>query len=543
VFAAVLLALSTTASAAAPGPAGPAGATRAPAESDITLKDAVVEISAGSAEGADTLLLKFPSGAVAAGAPQVRDLDPALAARWGLSFSPAPGPRDGEARTWVVLVSAGKLPRNTDQERYLSVRWGDFSAVAPYRVRNTAPAPFAWDVDAATGEVTWEGPVLVELTAQVGAVPADPVRLVSATLLEEKTRRAFDPKGLKLCPDDADCAGAAFRLEANNSYRLTVRRISDAGPAPGEYVGSIVVAGGGAEAKTFPLRVHVTGFWWKFLGLLLILAGVAGALLTTVFIRHRLMRAHRLWPAALLTEQLTSVRNRLDAHPTVGDASRARVEALLEELSEARLEARRFVPPRIPAPWSASTQDTAAAYQTFLDGVAAWATVLAVISSGFSAVEAEEAREPPPDPAKVATVLAAIDALSSGPVAPTEEAARTAVAQQLASLRAPGGARALRAGLAGLRRLEAARPLSLRQVRSEAAALSLTGWAITALLSVLAGFLALVLMNPAFGQGSDLIACLLWGFGVPLAGQQLSQLSTSSVTRALGVDLPAPPSG
>ena len=63
-------------------------------------------------------------------------------------------------------------------------------------------------------------------------------------------------------------------------------------------------------------------------------------------------------------------------------------------------------------------------------------------------------------------------------------------------------------------------------------------WFLWAVLTLITGFAALILTNPAFGVPADYVKCFLWGIGVQMAGQQLQQLGPGSISTALGVSIP-----
>ena len=60
-------------------------------------------------------------------------------------------------------------------------------------------------------------------------------------------------------------------------------------------------------------------------------------------------------------------------------------------------------------------------------------------------------------------------------------------------------------------------------------------WIAWAVLTWIIGFVVLILNQPGFGVPLDFLYCLVWGFGIPAVGQQLT---ATSATTALGVTLP-----
>ena len=59
-------------------------------------------------------------------------------------------------------------------------------------------------------------------------------------------------------------------------------------------------------------------------------------------------------------------------------------------------------------------------------------------------------------------------------------------------------------------------------------------WAFVSVVTVLAGTYILVLGDPGFGSLRDLLACLLWGLGLP-AGTLLASTTTASIASTYNV--------
>ena len=81
-------------------------------------------------------------------------------------------------------------------------------------------------------------------------------------------------------------------------------------------------------------------------------------------------------------------------------------------------------------------------------------------------------------------------------------------------------------------------PLSAFHIRVEIQSITLLFWAAWGGLSVITGFIVLVMPAAGFGTVGDYLRCLLWGFGLPVAGQGLQTLTMSSLNTQLGVTLP-----
>ena len=78
---------------------------------------------------------------------------------------------------------------------------------------------------------------------------------------------------------------------------------------------------------------------------------------------------------------------------------------------------------------------------------------------------------------------------------------------------------------------------SYEQLNVEIQFISAIVWVVAALMSVAGGSYVLVFMNLGFGVPTDYLVCLFWGFGLPVAGNQLMQMSSASVGTTLGISV------
>jgi hypothetical protein len=81
-------------------------------------------------------------------------------------------------------------------------------------------------------------------------------------------------------------------------------------------------------------------------------------------------------------------------------------------------------------------------------------------------------------------------------------------------------------------------PVTAYSLRMEIQTITLLFWTVWGALSVVIGFSVLVMPAPGFGTTADYIRCALWGFGLPVAGQGLQQLTMTSLNTQLAVTLP-----
>jgi len=82
-----------------------------------------------------------------------------------------------------------------------------------------------------------------------------------------------------------------------------------------------------------------------------------------------------------------------------------------------------------------------------------------------------------------------------------------------------------------------AQPSSVSLERLQLSIESLSGsvWFFWAALTAAAGIVFQVCGNLAFGKPADYLYCLLWGFGITAAGQQIT---SGLVTSGIGITLP-----
>jgi hypothetical protein len=79
---------------------------------------------------------------------------------------------------------------------------------------------------------------------------------------------------------------------------------------------------------------------------------------------------------------------------------------------------------------------------------------------------------------------------------------------------------------------------SAQEVLVQFQRISLAGWGISLVVTILAGLVVLVVTNHGFGTVMDYIKCIFWGLGLPFVTQQMQQLSPTSVFSTLKLSLP-----
>jgi hypothetical protein len=408
------------------------------------------------------------------------------------------------------------------------------SSQAPSFNWTVQPPPTAWSL--ASGD-----PASIEIV--VGSTQgATDVRLTACSFIEQSTKKPLGCDRLQLCDQPKGECAQGLKLQTGASS-LFLRGAEGIGP--GTYVGSLIITSKeDPKGYTSPaITLYQTTPDRRFLGVLAILVGVSIAWWVTSYARTRVARDQSLLPAALLSRQLTELRTTLDASPARyhnrTGATRAGIEDLLGRLTETYLDSRNFLPPRFPNPFGGTAVDSAG-YKNHIESLNGTVALLTlIIRQGL--VPAWAPWQPGlPNAAETAidTAVHDIDALAALAPLPSLDAARQQINADLAALGnalhppAPGAM-----ALAAAAQQGTTPPLSFERLSVGLANLEMSVWVVWFLVTGLAGSAALVFSNLGFGTPLDYVQCLLWGFGIPAAGQQLLQASVSSVSQAVGVSI------
>ena len=367
---------------------------------------------------------------------------------------------------------------------------------------------------------------------------ASKLRVAYTTLQDAGTAALLSPGQLLLCYQ-GHC-GPEVDLPARASSTVELR-VDSTFRENGTFRGTVYLASAQAPAgvASFPLAVQSTTRGAQAAGALLILAGILVALLVTVWLRQRAVRAQAYLPAARLAQHAGDLRKELGrvargigVPANTADPAAARfplatrtLDDLVAELGEDELAARGFIPARI-AP-AAPAADNATEYQQFLtDTASQLAGVRVVVVRGIVPVAARWTS--PPEP-KVDTALTELDAAAQQV---TDTASAIALVAQIIA-RMEGRAANVVAEDMGPATAPTVRAVTLALQRSTSALW--IGWA---LVTWVTGIAVLVAVNYGFGAGLDYFKCFFWGLGLQAAGTQLDQLTPASVATAFHVTMP-----
>lgn len=381
-----------------------------------------------------------------------------------------------------------------------------------------------------------------DFTVTAGDQPLRNLALTGSTLQNTETGVRLGVGRLQLCRvdgssgarDSAQKCVAAGEIKAKQSATFALRLDPKAVPA-GIYTGSASFAASGGEGlKSLELRVeHTSGGRW-LLGALAIALGVVLAWLLTVFLRQWSARGTATFPAARLRDTLKELRTQVDSASEITGVKFSGLPRQLEDRDQAleytALEAN-GLPPLIPNPFAAAT-DGVAAYQKYIDTQALKVTALAVIvrvGVGEALAAWAETEEKTP----IVKALKSLDVAAATHQDPAT--AETHVRLILDTMHSEISKKLLDDAPSRENRTTP----STHDVQVQLQHISLAAWGLSFVVTVLAGLVVLVVTNYGFGTVMDYMKCVFWGLGLPIAGQQLQQLTPGDVRTSLRVTLPS----
>lgn len=397
----------------------------------------------------------------------------------------------------------------------------------------SAPAPptppLAWSASTPATMALERGSALpVAITA---TRPLQGVRVVYSTLQDPTSEAIIPPDSLHVGRTNA-CAGDAGYAPLDPKPILLCVHATTAGSYNGTVVLGALNAG---EAKPFNLTVHVTSGTYRLRGAGLIALGIIVSWMVTVFLRRVSARNDALLPAAQLRGKVEELAMRIAAaqrplggESVVGSFNRV-ITDLREALSESNLTQQRYVPGVLSSAFAGSAA-VGEGYPQFLQEKGTRIAVLTILIRGLEQVATIESYP-------IANRVGAANMIDdqAGDAAGTLEQATTAVASAIEFMKAgrvPAAAANVQLAGSGM---PTTQELLMHQQFVNA-----TTWLVWAILTLVAGYAALVLSNPGFGTPTDLVKCFLWGLGVQVAGTQLQQITPSTISSTINVSIPKP---
>jgi hypothetical protein len=513
----------------------------------ISFVDPTLRLDGGAPEGTMKLLVKVDGLS-----PETLQLSNAFTAPVDLGIPTPPaitvtfsilneGPPGSSSRMWYVAAAVSGVPGNTNQKRFARVKFDKIESILEYTLTNQYPTAFSWTLKPPPAAWSIAKQRAVPIGIAVGPVPATGVKLSASNIIEQATKVPLGVNDLRLCRNaDGDC-DTNLSLDANSPNPLFLR-VEETFNQPGSFQGTLTIAASQKpEGDTLNVTIYQTSTTRRFWGIVAILAGVLAAWLVTVYGRNRLARDQLLAPAALIREKLLELQKTLHTAPMQFKSDThqtgTKIDGLLDKLTERSLDSKNYLPPRVPMPYTSTLQ--AEAYKTFLESlndpvllltalakegmVPAWAQFKPGMTSAAQSA--------------IATAVSTVDALASVTPTPSVSQAQVQIQAALRRLDQELHASAQPAALAASSVRDAESPLTYNQIRMEIERISWSVWGVWLFLTCIVGSYLLVFQNLGFGNASDYVLCLLWGFGLPTAGQQLTQLTSSSATTALGISI------
>lgn len=519
----------------------------------FSLIDGDIAIDPGATDGSASMVLKADNldadGMTKTPGP-VSDLKTPKPPEVAVNFTANELDHGDGSRRWVLTADIKGLPRNVMQKRYLSFVFGDQHVILPYTVSNKSTATFTWSVKAPPSELSLKAGQAIEIGIAVQAVAATKVGVLQTTLVEQSRKTPLDG-GLTLCTQPvAPCTESGISLAPNSANRLWLQTNKDS-TIVGKYAGTVTVsAAEKPDGETLTLTIYGTTVYRQRLGVLIIIIGVAIAWLITTWAQNKLNRLQALLPVTLLAEHVRALQQILlkappnaippNANPEWPNTAAA-LRDLAEKLSEKYLTGQNYLPTSIPSLFKSAGPDIDG-YKGFLADAGAKITLLdLVIKDGFAAVWKKI--PPAPNAASLQAITVAYTALDGkiGEIPlPSPKDAAASILDTLNSLdRALAAANpAPAAPPPGAAHGVSIESRSYEQLVIQIRNLDIVTWLVFGGLATAAGVYVLIISNLGFGLPADFVACLFWGFGLPVGGQQLLQLTPGSVVTALGVTVP-----
>jgi hypothetical protein len=417
---------------------------------------------------------------------------------------------------WSTTATVAGLPLNTTITRDAVLVVGAEMRRLRYDVTNK-PASLTWttySVPAAEVAVR-DTPVKLPFSVTLAGNGRDTNVYVARHALRDSVTGRVVP---------ADALTVRTNTAAVDSTAPLTLTVDGAKLRPGKYTGTVEIAASGATgAQSFPLTISVSRWYARLLGFLAILAGVALAFWIGTIARNRVERLDAVLPAARLTQIAGQLETKLDACDAAASHTHTLLQRIASELAPSSLEQRRFIPSQMP--WAFARAIDADGYAKHLqDSGTRLDNLTFLVDSGFCRV-----RQVTTNPDKQRQAFDALDKLGDLP----SEQLQTEVAKIL------GGVADSQDEDTDREDRERKAPTT-QEILVHIASTNTLVWFAWAVIAAIGGFLYLVDSNPGFGSVGDVGKAFLWGLGVQATGQQLQQLTPSSVATSVGVTLPSP---
>jgi hypothetical protein len=447
---------------------------------------------------------------------------------------------------WHFKVATTSTPPSSPQTRQLSFSLGrspDHPIAVTLTGQKTDAKIAGWTVDGPTSPWNISRVRAIDFVVVTIGTGLKGIRLTHSSLIDSGPGRGIPLplNHLHICKKQTDDAKSCPEMALLDGSRTTLWLVvDDEFKENGNFVGSVQMDTDPlGDTKNVSLTIQQSSCGAQLVGAALIGIGVLIAWLVLAYGRTRISRAQALLPATLLREKVASLLLTISKLPPPLLGKMATTEQVLgdlsSKLSEAYLDAQNYLPPSIPSViGTASIQ--LGAYQAFLQICSQKIEDLEIIvNEGLVPAASKYAPGMPAGSLQALQALVGdIDALS-GNLPQADQVLRNTIGNifktwntQVVTL-AMGGALSLS--------IPQARPKTIVELRMQIQLLTRVFWLVWGGLALLLGIAVLIIPNTGFGGPMDLIRCFFWGFGLPVAGQSLQQVTLSNFNSNFGVTL------
>jgi hypothetical protein len=319
-------------------------------------------------------------------------------------------------------------------------------------------------------------------------------------------------------------------------------RVSGGVRNAGAFAGTVwLAADSSGDPKPVDMTVYATRRTWQVWGATLIVVGVALSWFTTVVVRRLISRADAELPASALRASLSNLQTEATTATSITQvhlpAIANRITNALELLTPRHIAEQGWLPSAIANPFDPNADfnsEYAKTLQRLSDGAGALTVIMFAVDY-VVAMWPASAHQP-----ELTAGLLALDGAAL--VSTTAIDAKARVDPVLVSLDAklnPPPQLTMQAAMAATTAPPTAQLPTVREIRLQVQRAGIWVWTLWLLLTSVIGVMVLVAPRYDFGTGIDYFKCFLWGFGIPAAGQQLSQVTPSTLTTNLSLKIPS----
>lgn len=385
----------------------------------------------------------------------------------------------------------------------IRVRAGKFSRSVDLSVSNVGSAPVGGELTLkASSSIRWSADSPIAIIVKAKGANAPHLSLAAGPFQDTMTRAELHP-AFCLAETATSPCNQTISLGLNEERSLVLRAASSE-TSSGRYTGIVsLLAANGLEASQ-ALTLEVTNSRWWWFGVVALIAGVVLSLFLTVLVPHWRARDANLRSVALIAARLKKLESQLPLDVSL-KAIRTEIADIYPVLDLEWLRARHMIPGVLPPAGTneASTSDLKAHLQQQAERVARLELIGAALNRAQQPQQFQD-----------------LDALTPNGLVGDQLIAR------IQGVLAPGMVRS-KDGAAPFKIASLSALVVQEDLRTAAY------WIVSAILTIMFGFVLLIDSNPAFGGWRDLAAAFLWGLGLSTAGGKLADITGAQLRTAL----------